>query len=116
MNDPETKTKWAAARERALRSLEAITPEEDAAITAAAEADPDNPPVPDEMIARMRPSAEVAPDFVAAVKRARGRQKAPTKEAVKLRLSPDVLAHFRATGPGWQTRIDETLKRAIGKN
>ncbi len=35
------------------------------------------------------------------------------KEAVKLRLSPDVLDHFRAGGAGWQTRINETLERAV---
>lgn len=33
------------------------------------------------------------------------------KQKVTLRLSPDVLAHFRAQGPGWQTRIDEALKK-----
>lgn len=43
----------------------------------------------------------------------RGPQKAPTKKQVSLRLSPEVLAHFRATGRGWQTRIDEMLKKAI---
>jgi uncharacterized protein (DUF4415 family) len=41
----------------------------------------------------------------------RGPQKAPTKQLVSLRLSPEVIDHFRATGPGWQARIDETLKR-----
>jgi len=42
-----------------------------------------------------------------------GRPKtAAPKKSVHLRLSPDVLAHFRGTGPGWQTRIDETLRRA----
>lgn len=45
----------------------------------------------------------------------RGPQKTPTKELVSLRLSKEVLNHFRSTGPGWQTRIDETLKRAVGK-
>ena len=35
------------------------------------------------------------------------------KQQVTLRLSPEVLDHFKAGGPGWQTRIDETLKRAI---
>jgi uncharacterized protein (DUF4415 family) len=35
------------------------------------------------------------------------------KRQVTLRLSPEVLDHFKAGGPGWQTRIDETLKRAI---
>jgi uncharacterized protein (DUF4415 family) len=43
----------------------------------------------------------------------RGPQKAPTKKLVSLRLSPEVLEHFKAKGPGWQTRIDETLKAAI---
>jgi uncharacterized protein (DUF4415 family) len=32
------------------------------------------------------------------------------KELVSLRLSPDVLAWLRATGPGWQTRIDDLLR------
>jgi uncharacterized protein (DUF4415 family) len=35
------------------------------------------------------------------------------KQAVKLRLSPDVLEHFRAGGAGWQTRINETLEKAV---
>lgn len=43
----------------------------------------------------------------------RGLQKSPTKKQVTLRLSPEVLAHFKAKGKGWQTRIDETLKKAI---
>jgi uncharacterized protein (DUF4415 family) len=43
----------------------------------------------------------------------RGPQKAPTKKLVSLRLSPEVVEHFKAGGPGWQTRIDETLVKAI---
>ncbi len=43
----------------------------------------------------------------------RGPQKTPTKQLVSLRLSRDVLKYFKAKGPGWQTRIDETLKSAI---
>jgi uncharacterized protein (DUF4415 family) len=39
-------------------------------------------------------------------------RKADAKKSVHLRLSPDVLAYFRKTGPGWQTRIDETLRKA----
>jgi uncharacterized protein (DUF4415 family) len=35
------------------------------------------------------------------------------KEAVKLRLSPDVMDYFRGTGPGWQTRINEVLENAV---
>ena len=43
----------------------------------------------------------------------RGPQKAPTKELISIRLSRDVLARYRATGPGWQGRIDEALKRSL---
>lgn len=43
----------------------------------------------------------------------RGPQKAPTKKLVSLRLSPEVIEHFKATGPGWQTRIDGTLLESI---
>jgi uncharacterized protein (DUF4415 family) len=35
------------------------------------------------------------------------------KEKVTLRLSPDVLSHFREAGPGWQTRIDEALRKQV---
>jgi len=41
----------------------------------------------------------------------RGKQKSATKQLVSLRLSPSVLEYFKATGPGWQTRIDEVLKK-----
>ena len=44
--------------------------------------------------------------------RVRGPQVAPTKRQVTLRLDPDVLAKFRATGRGWQTRINEALRAA----
>jgi uncharacterized protein (DUF4415 family) len=43
-------------------------------------------------------------------RRTRGPNKRPTKEQVAIRLSPEVLAAFRADGPGWQTRVDEALK------
>jgi uncharacterized protein (DUF4415 family) len=47
--------------------------------------------------------------------RAVGRpRKASPKEAVNIRLDPDVLAHFRASGPGWQSRINDALRKAAG--
>ena len=45
----------------------------------------------------------------------RGPQKSPTKKLVSLRLSPEVVDHFKSTGPGWQTRIDRTLLKSIKK-
>lgn len=45
----------------------------------------------------------------------RGRPKAPvTKVSTTLRLDPEVIAHFKAEGPGWQSRINETLRKAAG--
>ena len=45
----------------------------------------------------------------------RGRPKsARPKEAVNLRLDADVLEYFRNTGPGWQTRVNEALRKAAG--
>lgn len=41
-------------------------------------------------------------------------RKAAPKEAVSLRLDPDVVAHFRAGGPGWQSRINAALRKAAG--
>jgi uncharacterized protein (DUF4415 family) len=42
----------------------------------------------------------------------RGPQKTPTKQQVTLRLDRDVLQRFRATGVGWQGRINAALKKA----
>jgi uncharacterized protein (DUF4415 family) len=57
-----------------------------------------------------------APEWRAAIDRApvkRGRPKASvTKVLVSLRLDPDVLDAYKADGPGWQSRINETLRRA----
>ena len=62
-----------------------------------------------------RPDAVLPPDVLAAFPRTtRGAQKAPTKVPLSIRLSPEVVAHYKATGPGWQTRIDEDLKKAAG--
>jgi uncharacterized protein (DUF4415 family) len=56
-------------------------------------------------------------DFYRAGKLVRrgGRPKKPApKEAVSLRLDPDVVSHFRAGGPGWQSRINAALRKAAG--
>lgn len=43
----------------------------------------------------------------------RGPQKAPTKKLVSLRLSSEVIEHYKSTGRGWQTRIDAALMESI---
>ena len=45
------------------------------------------------------------------VRAGRPKSDAP-KEAINIRLDPDVIAHYRATGPGWQTRINKDLRKA----
>lgn len=45
----------------------------------------------------------------------RGRPKAAvTKISTTIRLDPDVLAAFKADGPGWQTRINQALRKSVG--
>jgi uncharacterized protein (DUF4415 family) len=41
-------------------------------------------------------------------------KKAMPKEAVNIRLDPDVVAHFRAGGAGWQSRINAALRKVAG--
>src|ERR1700674_2160946 len=82
----------AQARVWARRFLEEQTGEDDAALIAAAESDPDNPPLTDDQLERMRPAYLVRPQLVARqLRRERGRPKsAVTKQQVTLRIDRDV--------------------------
>ena len=92
----------------------APTPEEDAATMAAIASDLDAQGWED--AGPWRPAAEVLPDVVASYRRMRGKQRAPTKVKLAIRLDADVVEHFRATGKGWHVRINETLRKAaLGK-
>lgn len=74
--------------------------------------DEDNPEWTEEDFAKARPPEEVLPpEVLAQFKNTRGPQRAPTKVAVSLRLSADVVKHFKDTGPGWQSRIDDALRK-----
>ena len=70
----------------------------------------DNPPLTEADFAQARPFKEAMPEAYAALKRARGAQKAPTKQMISLRLDRDVLERLRASGPGWQSRVNEALR------
>lgn len=78
------------------------------------EFDEDNPEWTREDFAQARPASELPPEILAAFPRTRGAQKALKKIPVSIRLSQEVLDYYKSGGPGWQTRIDETLKKAIG--
>lgn len=68
--------------------------------------DDDLPEITDDMLARAELSV--------GERAIRGRRppSAAPKQAIKLRLDPDVLGYFREQGPGWQTRINAALRRA----
>ncbi|GHC91411.1 hypothetical protein GCM10007320_40390 [Pseudorhodoferax aquiterrae] len=68
-----------------------------------------------EDLAAFRPAHEVLPAGLQATLgvRRRGPQKEPTKAVTTLRLDPDILAALKATGPGWQTRVNDALRADI---
>jgi uncharacterized protein (DUF4415 family) len=105
---------WEEARRMARESADKMTDEEDAAIHAAALRDPDNPPLTDEQLAQFRRMEDVRPDLVRRFRGQRGPQKSkPVKQQVSLRLDPDIVAHFKKRGPGWQSRINATLRKTL---
>ena len=63
---------------------------------------------------RFRPAKEALPDTLLAKLKVRGPQKAPVKERITIRLSPEVVQQFRKTGDGWQARVDAALKDWLG--
>ncbi|MGY2053246.1 BrnA antitoxin family protein [Methylobacterium sp. JK268] len=77
----------------------------------------DNPPLTGEELGRMRRGPEGLPPDLAAAFRSRGGRPASDAKRVpiSLRVDPDVLAAFKATGPGWQTRMNEVLAEAARK-
>jgi uncharacterized protein (DUF4415 family) len=89
------------------------TPDEEAAIQRGIALDPDNPEWNAEDWAAARPIREVMPDLLNAWRRSRGKQKAPTKVLVSLRLDSDVVKTLRASGRGWQSRANQILKNAV---
>ena len=92
----------ATIKTRSGRVLHLPTAAEDAAITAAALADPDAVPLTDAEWAQVKPLVR------------RGRPLGSgTKTQVTLRLDVEVLAKFKATGDGWQTRINDALKNWV---
>ena len=80
-------------------------------------ADPDTSEWTAEEFRRARPAREVLPEIYGEAMakrllRPRGRPKSEApRTSISLRLPPDVLARWKATGPGWQTRMVQRLSR-----
>jgi len=80
--------------------------QEDKIITAAAKADPDAQPLTPKQLKSMIPMRAL-----------RGRPKsASTKQLVSVRYSPEVLAYFKSTGDGWQSRMDRVLREYVTRH
>lgn len=80
--------------------------EEDKAIVAAAKADPDALPLSAKQLKEMVPLQAV-----------RGRPKSANKKLlVSVRYSPEVVAYFKSTGEGWQSRMDGVLLKYVAKH
>lgn len=77
----------------------------------------DNPELSQAEIAELRPAGEgLPPSLAKALLHRGGRPKAASKcVPVSLRIDPEVLAAFKETGPGWQTRMNEALAEAARK-
>jgi len=72
-------------------------------------------------IRMMRPAKEALPEKLLNVlpKRKpgqRGAQKTPKKVSITIRYSSEVVEYFKATGEGWQVRMDKALKEWIAKH
>lgn len=76
----------------------------------------ESPELTDKELANARPFTEAFPDLAEKMRKNIGGRprSANPKVAVSIRLDPDVLAKFKAAGPGWQTRINEALRKAVG--
>src|SRR3954471_18447181 len=84
-------------------SVRMPTTEEDRAITAAARNDPDAQPLTSKQLQAMVP-----------LRALRGRPKSENKKLlVSVRYSPEVVAYFKSTGEGWQSRMDRVLRQYV---
>ena len=82
------------------------TVEEDKLILAAAKSDPDAQPLTPKQLKEMVPLRKVL-----------GRPKSErSKVLLSVRYSPEVIAFFKSTGEGWQSRMDGVLREYVEKN
>lgn len=80
------------------------------------EIDPDNPIWTKRDFERALPVAGMTlAEAAQALRKARGPQKAPKKIAISIRLEPQIVAHFKKGGAGWQQRIEAALMKVVGK-
>jgi uncharacterized protein (DUF4415 family) len=75
----------------------------------------DNPELTEEDFEQARSFSEVFPELAASIARSRGRPAAENpKKQVTLRLDADIVARYKSTGRGWQSRLNDDLRKAVG--
>jgi uncharacterized protein (DUF4415 family) len=75
--------------------------------------DEDNPEWTSQDFARALRGDDIPAHILAAFPKTRGRPAGSSKQLVSLRIDRDVIEQFRAGGPGWQSRINEALRKAV---
>ncbi len=85
---------------------------EETAINAGIARDPDTSELDAEWFARARPMREIDPEFVEWWEQNKDNLP-PAKEWTKLPIDYDILDHFRAIGPDWHKRLNDTLRKAV---
>jgi uncharacterized protein (DUF4415 family) len=92
-----------------------LTDKEETEIQQMIASDPDAPEATDEQLAQARPFAEAFPDLMESIKRSRGRPAVDSpREQISIRLDPDIIKHYKATGKGWQSRMNDDLRKVAG--
>jgi uncharacterized protein (DUF4415 family) len=98
-----------------IKTIAPLADEEEAEIQAQIAEDPDDWVSTDEELAQAKPFAEVFPELMESIRRSRGRPPvAHPRKQVSLRLDPAIIDKFKSGGKGWQTRINEALRKAAG--
>lgn len=79
--------------------------------------DPDSPEQTDDQLAGATPFAQAFPEIAQKMrKNVGGRPKSRSpKVPISIRLDQDVVAKFKATGPGWQSRINDVLRKSVAR-
>jgi len=102
-------------RDGQIKRAPLVTDDDEEEIQRRIASDHDAPEITDEQWAKAMTFEEALPELAAALRRSRGRPPVENpKETISIRLSRDVLEHYRGTGKGWQTRIEEILRKAMG--
>lgn len=77
--------------------------------------DPENPLWTPERVAAAKRRDQLPPEIQAIYPRRRGPGKRPAKVSVTIRLSRDAVDRYKATGEGWQTRMNEAIERSAAR-